>query len=1009
MIGQVISHYRILSKIGEGGMGVVYLAEDTMLRRQVAVKTLKVGLGKRHYRARFLREARAASMLNHRNIAAVYDFGETPDGHPFLVMELAPGRTLDVIIAGGELKLAAAIENIIKTADALAEAHRRGIIHRDIKPSNVAVGEGGEVKVLDFGLAKHLDAAVEDNATHPLALTQTSESLRVGTPLYLSPEQALCLPLDTRSDIFSLGALLYECIAGRHAFGAETEAEICVKVVRDDPPPPSRFNPAVPPELDRITLKALAKKPQERYQTAEELIEDLRALPPTLSDSVGEPVPGKKPPVTPRRAVSTRALLSAAETLRRPGVLGVAFLTTLTAALLIVWGVAWRSRTRPYEPVAAAKVWYDRGGEALRNGCFYTASRSLQKAVELDNNFALAHARLAEAWSELDYADSAQHEIIRAEQLVTDRAQMPERDALYLQAITATILRDFPKAVESYREIERLAPDGEEAAAALDLGRAYEKNEELDSAIESYTEAARRDPQYAPAFLRLGVAYGRKQGGLKDAASAFDNAQNLYQASPDLEGVTEVHYQRGSLLCKLRQIAPGRELLTEALFKARANGSLSQQILTLLQLSSVSFAAGEPDSAHQQAGEAVALARANGLENLTTRGLIDLGNAFLRSSKYAEAEKYYAEALEFARRFKGRRNEARALFMLGSSLVSRGRLDEGLPYSEQAYNFYRQGGYRNEGLQATLLFGRAKRDRGDYAAALRLFNEALQQAEEMGNRGQVAIAHKEIGVVLAQGERYPEALEHFEHCSTVSDALDDKETAAYSLALQADMLWRLGRPADAQQILDRLAAVTNKADGGFRSVAAHGHLVAARLALSALLFRQAEAEARKTIAMAERPNDHTAVDALTVLGQAQTYSGMKRAGVKSCEEAVAGSEQTKDQLRLSAATLVLGEALLLQGDAEGALNSAMRAREGFERRGQQESLWRAWLLAARASQRLNDEAKSREYIQRAADVVQSLTRLWGDDVYKGYLKRRDIGQDLRQLDALLRTNRQSGE
>ncbi len=1005
MIGQVISHYRIVGKLGEGGMGVVYLAEDTTLKRQVAVKMLNAGRGKQRHRARFLREARAASMLNHRNIAAVYDFGETPNGHPFIVMELAPGETLDALIGRGELNLTASVAIISQTAEALSEAHRRGIIHRDIKPSNVAVSERGEVKVLDFGLAKHLDGGDSGVAAHPLAMTQTSESLRIGTPLYLSPEQALGLPLDTRSDIFSLGSLLYECVAGRPAFGAETEAEICAKVVREDPPPPSRFNHAAPPELDRITLKALAKKPQDRYQSAEELIEDLRALSPTLSDSGGNSLQRERPHVTSRRAVRTSALVSVVETFRRPGALGAAFVTTLAAALLIVWGVTWQSRARPYRPAAAAKGWYDRGVEALRNGCYYTASVRLQKAVELDNNFMLAHARLAEAWSELDYSDSAKNEIILAEQLVTDRPKTTELDALYLQAITATVMRDFPKAVEHYREIERLTPEAEKAAAVLDVGRAYEKNEELDKAIESFTEAARRDPQYAPAFLRLGVTYGRKQGGLKDAAAAFDQAQNLYQASPDIEGVTEVLYQRGSLLGKQRQIGLGREMLTEALLKARASGSLSQQILTLLQLSSVSFAAGEPDLSQQQAEAAVALARANGLENLTTRGLIDLGNAFMRSSKYAEAEKYYAEALEFARRFKGRRNEARALFMLGSSLVGRGQVEEGLPYVEQAYNFYRQGGYRNESVQATLLFGRAKRDSGEYDAALRLFYEALGQAVAMNNQSLVAFTHKDIGVVLAQGERYPEALRHFEQCSTISDSLGDKETAAYSVALQADMLWRIGRSAEARQVLDRLAADTNNPDGGFKSVAAHGHLVAARMALSASLFRQAEAEARKAIAMAERPNDHTAIDALTVLGEAQAHSGMKSAGVKSCGEAVTDSEQMKDQWRLSAATLALGEALLLQGGAGGALSNAMSAREGFERRGQLESLWRAWLLAERASRLLNEEAKAREYAQHASDVFASLHGLWGDEAFNGYVTRADIKRESKYLEELTSVGR----
>jgi tetratricopeptide (TPR) repeat protein len=380
--------------------------------------------------------------------------------------------------------------------------------------------------------------------------------------------------------------------------------------------------------------------------------------------------------------------------------------------------------------------------------------------------------------------------------------------------------------------------------------------------------------------------------------------------------------------------------------------------------------------------------------------LIDLGNAFLSSGKHTEAEKYYTQALEFARRYKGRRNEARAMLMLGSSLINRGQIDEGLPYAEQAYDFYQQGSYRKEAAQSALLFGRANRDRGDYDAALRIFNQRLQQAEESNDRALVAFSHKEIGVVLAQSERYPEALQHFEHCSAISDTLGDKETAAYSLALRADMLSRIGRFADAREMLSRLASDANRQDKSFNSVAAHAHLIEGKLELSYLRFRSAIALGRKAIAMVERRSDHTAIDALLILGLAQAYSGMARAGVKSCEDAVAASEQAKDQWRLSASMLVLGETLLLNGDAEGALQNAMRAREGFERRGQRDSLWRAWLLAARASRHLKDEAKAQEYATRAADLFSSLSQFWGKDAYEGYLTRPDIRQERQQLDAL---------
>src|ERR1700730_9695004 len=159
MIGQTISHYRILSQLGEGGMGVVYVAEDTLLGRQVAIKTLSDGgLGRQHFRTRFLREARAVSALSHANIATIHEYGETDDGQPYIVMELVKGQTLADLISENKLTLERAIEITIDVARALGEAHRHGIVHRDIKPSNIAINESGQVKVLDFGLAKRVDS-----------------------------------------------------------------------------------------------------------------------------------------------------------------------------------------------------------------------------------------------------------------------------------------------------------------------------------------------------------------------------------------------------------------------------------------------------------------------------------------------------------------------------------------------------------------------------------------------------------------------------------------------------------------------------------------------------------------------------------------------------------------------------------------------------------------------------------------------------------------------------------
>ena len=210
MIGQTVSHYRILSKLGEGGMGTVYVAEDTLLGRRVAVKTLKVpaASGQRHFRSRFLREARAASLLNHPHIATIHDYGETEDGEPYLVMELIEGHSLNEILSQNKLSPDRAITIVKQVAEAIAEAHHHGIVHRDIKPSNVALNQRNEVKVLDFGLAKQIEhSGIETQRfgeTPELTATKTLEGVVVGTPAYLSPEQALGAPVDKRSDIFSI-------------------------------------------------------------------------------------------------------------------------------------------------------------------------------------------------------------------------------------------------------------------------------------------------------------------------------------------------------------------------------------------------------------------------------------------------------------------------------------------------------------------------------------------------------------------------------------------------------------------------------------------------------------------------------------------------------------------------------------------------------------------------------------------------------------------------------------
>lgn len=273
MIGQVISHYRIIGEIGRGAMGVVYLAEHTILGRRVAIKFANSNHG------RFLREARAASALSHPHIATIHDYGKTEDGQPYIVMEFVEGKTLADLIREERLTIPKSLRIVREVTEAVEEAHRHSIVHRDIKPSNIAVDDRGIVKVLDFGLAKQIGLEqIELGGDKNSLDTQTREGLLVGTPMYFSPEQALGHDVDPRSDLFSVGLVLYECLVGKPAFYGATPMEICAKVIRDNPVPPSEINPGVSADLERVTLRALEKSKDKRYQSATELASDLRTL-----------------------------------------------------------------------------------------------------------------------------------------------------------------------------------------------------------------------------------------------------------------------------------------------------------------------------------------------------------------------------------------------------------------------------------------------------------------------------------------------------------------------------------------------------------------------------------------------------------------------------------------------------------------------------------------------------------------------------------------------------------
>ncbi len=985
MIGQTVSHYRIIEKLGEGGMGVVYLAEDLHLARHVAIKFLTST--DHHYRARFIREARAVSALSHPNIAMVHDYGETDAGQPFIVMEFVKGKSLSDMLEEG-LTLRRSVEIVSSIAEALGEAHDHGIVHRDIKPSNVFVNQRGQVKVLDFGLVKHLfepNTSGVDLDARTIYATQTRSDVIVGTPLYLSPEQATGKPIDGRSDLFALGALLYECLTGQSAFSGGSVLEIGAQIIHVTPQAPSKINPHVPPSLDRVTLKALEKKVDARYQSAAEFLQDLKTAAATLSGN-GVPVSSKSGRPTEGFKKANRTFTTLTMSLRRQRFSLASVIPAFIGAGLLIWAIIYFWPRTYYQPAAAAVPWYVQGTDSLRNGAYYQASKALTQAVEVDKGFALARARLAQAWAELDYTDRAKDELLAVSSL-TDRSSLSPQDALYLDAVLASVTRRFADAIKAYTELARLSP--EEGAVYVDLGYAYENDGQTKLALENYLKAIELNKQqYATGYLRAGIIYRRNEERDK-AAAMFNEAERLYRAASNEEGIIEVLRQRGILLREAGKYEEAKTLFQQSLDASRTIGNEAQQITALIDLSYFYSQRGLVPEAERFAKQAVEFAQGKQLENLATAGLLELGNSFSSQGDDVRAEYYFSQAVQLARTNKGRMREARGLSNLGSLYIRTSRIDEGLNMVRTAMGFFQNENFPRSVSICMTQLARGYRRKGDYGAAQQILSQKAEMAQQNNSEPARADAEFEFGLLRSDEERYPTALEHYDRALKSYQSVKDDFSVVFTNTNRAKLLVRLGRFGEARQLLDELFKITAESKGSYLQVVPELHLIKSELSFAEGNLAQALASANEAFGTAQ-PRSDVLIEAQYFLGLMKAASGGKQAAKKLCDDAINATENASNFDSHSRAILRCAEAALTVKDSQNALTLATQAQERFARREQLESEWRAWAIASRANGQLGDKSKSEETLRNAANVRSRLEQQWGADAFRQYAVRPDI-------------------
>lgn len=693
----------------------------------------------------------------------------------------------------------------------------------------------------------------------------------------------------------------------------------------------------MPRHFDRVVARCLEYDLESRFPSTDQVARDLRAGPLDLHNLAVD----------------------------RPWVIWSAAALLLVCATL--GGLSWWRTRQYYRPGAQAERWYQTGLASLREASYLKATRELGTAIADDNRFVMAHARLAEAWSNLDFDGTAQREMLIAS---AGETRIPPLDRMYLDAIRATLTRNFRSALDLYGKILDRLPESDKAAGYVDLGMACERASDPNRALQAYEKASTLNPDNPAPYLRAGMLDSRLNQ-VSQANQAFDRAEALYTSEMNPEGLAELDYQRGYLANQREANEEANTYLNRALSDAQRLPSVQLEIRALTQLSSVAYNSAHDAQAVELAQRAIELARDNLLDGWAAEGFVRLANVRLVDQQYPQADDALRNAFRILKQNQQSRVEAMANLTLASLRNQQERFNEVLAPATAALIYYRTNGHFMEAARASLLIARAQRSTGELDRALQSGTELVELAKQAGSRELETLAEDLLGTIYLQREDYAQTVDHFGKAFTLAG---DGKYRPWEALHEAEIFSRVGRFADAE----RMIALTPP-----------GHPNVPALRVEILIGEQKYAQAEALTAQLARQTN--------LPPDAQYNLAMDGATAEALNhhprEALSSLHSIATPQGVSVDPAAMATVYLAAGDAQLAFDNASRAESWYSASHLMDSALRSALIAARAARLLHDPADEASFTRKSLDILNDLRNNWPPQLYLSYTS----GLDLRSL------------